>query len=394
MQVDKGFKVGDVVEVINTKTWSKIKVGMTFIVTQQDVVFFDVTGEYHFNDNKYRVNFTLDMLKLVEPKQEQYYTSKPTNVKVGDKFEVIGLKRIGGSTRNEPIIGAEIGQIVILDENDKSVNPFFRLNPEKRASLNWGWLKPVKEGYKVGDWVQLIDKNFYSHVSEMNKFKGTIQQIGSKNKYDDNVFYLKGDDKMWAFVPSDFVKKVDAPVTHCKLVAEVLFGKDSLQQFNIGDKVKLLYVPTGSCNKHLVGQEGTVIDTRNYGFQVNFNSQTYWCKPEQLQLLILEKTGMFNIGDEVEFINQTGMATCFKIGEKGVITNYDSKDNFYNVKINNCSQWLRPSQIKLVNNKIEQNVSKESSTNSMSFSTTSYKITRGQEICSSGPISCKSRITI
>jgi hypothetical protein len=183
---DKGFKVGDVVEVINDSKWKSYRIlGLQFTVTQKDVdcfngkTGFSTNGEvYMFEDNKYRVNFTLDMLKLVESKPEQYYTSMPNNVRIGDKFEVIGWTRIDKSYYEHG--GVKIGEIVTYNKDDGTSSPAFRRETGGVVYLNWGWLKPVKKDgkYKVG-------------------------------------------------------APVEAP-------QEVLFGRDSLQQFNVGDEVELI----------------------------------------------------------------------------------------------------------------------------------------------------------
>lgn len=202
-------------------TWDDTKEGYDFWNKIDGGNFDDFYKKYPKKDNK----------------QEQYYTSIPKDVKIGDRFEIIGWQTMNGNVyTGSKVRETPIGTIVALKSNDGTSLPYFLLNGETMC-FDWGWLKPVKNDYKVGDWVLLVDKNFNSHVSDMNKFKGTIQQIGSTNNYDNPIFYLKGDERRWAFVPSDFVKKVDAP-------KEVLLGRNSLgntgvQQFSIGDEVEL-----------------------------------------------------------------------------------------------------------------------------------------------------------
>lgn len=229
-------------------------------------------------------------LELVEPKQEQYYTSIPTDVKIGDKFEVIGLTRIDGSRSTSST--NTIGEIVSYKAPDGTCSPLFLKENGSTAYLNWGWLKPVKEDYKVGDWVLLIDKNFNSHVSDMNKFKGTIQQIDYINEYNDNVFYLKGDSRMWAFVSSDFVKKVDAPVTQCKLVdvpSQTLIVKTTtstdVQQFSIGDEVELIDRASGYQVYADVGSTGKILSIEGEQIKVAFKSSNQSCKACQIKLI-------------------------------------------------------------------------------------------------------------
>jgi len=210
------FKVGDTVKMSNVgkKQYQDAKYNpydLTGVITKINSIIVkwsnEETNSYDSRD-----------IELVEPKQEQYYTSIPASAKSGDKFEIIS--KTGYDKRKlDWIKDWKIGDIVTLDYYIESNEPWFINSSNKGQYMNWGCLKPVKDDdYKVGDWVLLIDKNFNSHVSDMNKFKGTIQQIGSTNKYSKDIFYLKDDDKMWAFVPSDFVKKVDAPVTQSKLV--------------------------------------------------------------------------------------------------------------------------------------------------------------------------------
>lgn len=217
-------------------------------------------------------------------KQEQYYTSIPKDVKIGDRFEIIGWQTMNGNVyTGSKVRETPIGTIVALKSNDGTSLPYFLLNGETMC-FDWGWLKPVKNDYKVGDWVLLVDKNFNSHVSDMNKFKGTIQQIGSTNNYDNHIFYLKGDERRWAFVPSDFVKKVDAP-------KEVLLGRNSLgntgvQQFSIGDEVELL--ETVAFTDLIVGMKGYVkyVSSDGRGFvDVMINGSLYTIFNKRLKLI-------------------------------------------------------------------------------------------------------------
>lgn len=166
-------------------------------------------------------------LELVEPKQEQYYTSIPTDVKIGDKFEIIGFTRIDGSTYTGS--SSNIGDIVSYHYNDGTASPAFLKEDENIAYLNWGWLKPVNEEYKVGDWVLLVDKDFKSHVSAMDKYKGTVQQIKRSPSKDHFQLEKCG---IWSFHTSDFVKKVDGPVATAYLT--------DIQQFHVGDEVELI----------------------------------------------------------------------------------------------------------------------------------------------------------
>lgn len=326
------FKVGDIVRLsdVGKKQYQDAKYNpydLTGVITKVNSIIVKWSnGETNSYDPRH--------IELVEPKQEQYYTSIPTDVKVGDKFKLVYTKSIGTTSEDMDIKwcsdrGFNIGDIVFLKHNDGSSCPKFE-NNGKTLYLNWGWLKPVEEDVvtnsklkqypltpdemikpKVGDLVLL--KKGSGWVKSMNKYNNTIQQIAFID--DSNNFNIV-DHPIWNFKFSDIVK-------------------------------------------------------------------------------IVEKDQQFNLGDEVEFITQTGITTSFEIGDRGFITEYNSRDNTYYVKINGYSQWLRPSQIKLINDKIEQNVSKESSTNnSMSFSTTSYKITRGED-CRTGAIRCtKSQIKI
>lgn len=302
MQVDKGFKVGDVVEVIHVKTTRVTSLlGKTFVITQHDVDVFNgripssaVKGEvYLFDENKYGVNFTLDMLKLVQSKQEQYYTSIPTDVKNGDKFEIIS--KTGYKDRFEWAGDKDfpLGEIVTLNYSRPTHEPHFINSKGEKTYLNWGCVKPVKKTLisknttstdikqypltpdemikpKVGDKVLLKKGSGWNYFGRMDKYDGTIQQIEST----DGLHFHIVDDPVWCFEYSDIVKIITDDI-----------------------------------------------------------SESY----------------EFKVGDEVELISQTGISTSFKIGDKGFIVGHDSQDNTYSLKINGYTQWVKPKQIKLVN---------------------------------------------
>jgi len=214
-------------------------------------------------------SYSITELELVEPNQEQYYTSIPTDVKVGDKFEIISKT---GYKDNFEWAGSKdfpLGEIVTLDYSLQSNEPSFINSKGKATYLNWGCLKPVK-----------VVTN--SHLADVSP--------------------------------------------------TVLFGRDSLGNDDVQQ---------------------------------------------------------FEVGNEVEIINTSEHYHCFKIGDKGIIIKLDDT---YQVAVNGFTQWLKPEQLKLIN-KTNHNYGKVQN-NSVSFSTTSYKITRGEEICSSGPICCKSRIKL
>lgn len=269
MQQDKEFKVGDVVRMSSTgKTkWEHCN-SNPHDLTGKILVFNSTRVQVRWSNNQTN-SYNIKELELLEPKQEQYYTSIPTDVKNGDKFEIISKT---GYEDNFEWAGSKdfpLGEIVTLDYSVRSNEPRFINSKGKATYLNWGCLKPVK-----------VVTN--SHLA-------------------------------------------DVPST-------VLFGKDSLGNTDIQQ---------------------------------------------------------FEVGDEVEIINTSEHYHCFKIGDKGIIIKLDDT---YQVAVNGFTQWLKPEQLKLIN-KTNHNYGKVQN-NSMSFSTTSYKITRGETICSSAIRCSKSEIQI
>jgi len=230
---DKGFKVGDVVEVINTKHWSSIKTGMTFTITQVDVDTFNgrikSAGNtiYHFENNKHGVNFTLDMLKLIETKQ--YYTSIPKDVKVGDTFEIIGGRGFDGNDKYN--YDWPIGSIITLDYNDGTFCPSFRNKDGDTLYLDWGWLKPVesKSSTKksdllpVGTIVRISAKGKREYCdTKMNPFKLTGKII----KHNDGGYPYQ---VLWENTKENAYTRDD--------VEEVVNDKSNNYGFNVGDEV-------------------------------------------------------------------------------------------------------------------------------------------------------------
>lgn len=273
MQQDKGFKVGDVVRMSSTgKTkWEHCNSNPHDLTGK--ILVFNSTGVQVKWSNNMTNSYNIKELELLEPKQEQYYTSIPIDVKNGDKFEIISKT---GYKDNFEWAGSKdfpLGEIVTLDYSLQSNEPCFINSKGKATYLNWGCLKPVK-----------VVTN--SHL-------------------------------------------VDVSPT-------VLFGRDSLgnddvQQFEIGDEVEII---NGNC------------DIIHY----------------------------------------------HKIGDKGIITKnpYNNQKDIFRVVVNGHEQQVHFSQIKLI--KTNHNYGKVQ--NSMSFSTTSYKITRGETICSSAIRCSKSKIKI
>lgn len=321
------FKVGDVVKMsaIGRKNYKEHRTNPHTLTG----IIEDVGGVYVRWSNGELNSYTRSELELIKPKQEQYYTSIPTDVKIGDKFEIISETGYKDEFRWAGSKKFPLGSIVTLDYEIPSDEPRFVNSNGDGTYLNWGCLKPVKDTeYKVGDWVLLINKDFNSHVSDMNKFKGTIQRIGSTNKYSKDIFYLKGDDKMWAFVLSDFVKKVDAPVATAHLAdipPKTLIGRTTestdVQQFNIGDEVELV-----EAIKELnVGMRGTIKSVPNDGrgfIDVMINGSLHNIFNRRLKL-ITGKSNQFSIGDSVyvtqEYIDKRLTGCCPK--EKLIINN-------------------------------------------------------------------------
>lgn len=229
---DRGFKVGDVVEVINIKHWSSIKIGMTFTITKNDVDTFNghksnLSGIYLFENNKYSTNFTLDMLKLVETKQ--YYTSIPKDVKVGDTFEIIGGRGFGGNDKYN--YDWPIGSIITLDYNDGTFCPSFRNKDGDTLYLDWGWLKPVesKSSTKksdllpVGTIVRISAKGkreYSNSSSNPHNETGEITEIRTVT----HVYKVK-----WKSGNTNTYKKEE--------IEEVVNDKSNNYGFNVGDEV-------------------------------------------------------------------------------------------------------------------------------------------------------------
>lgn len=224
----------------------------------------------------------------MEPKQEQYYTSIPTDVKVGEKFQIIGGKGIGCGAYN---LEWEIGSVVSLDFNDDSTTPRFELKKGDMLWLDWGWLKPIKDDdYKVGDWVLLVDKrgSRWSNMGKMDKYVGTIRQI--RTVREDDKFYLENC-KMdaggyWTFYKPDFVKKVDAPSNYVPLVPSEIWTVKSDQQFNVGDEVEVINSSSPIILLVATGTKAIVIESDRKDFiKIQCPTQPQYCKPEQIKLI-------------------------------------------------------------------------------------------------------------
>lgn len=262
------FKVGDIVRLsdVGKKQYQDAKYNpydLTGVITKiNSIIVKWSNGEANSYDPK--------DIELVEPKQEQYYTEKPTDVKVGDMFEVISFIDYDGFLWSGSSI--EIGDIVrVVNDLGSNAPRVERISDSYRKYMGWGCLKPVKEdiNYNVDDWVLLVNKrpNNWNPCGLMDKYLGTIQQIKSRN-FEFNTFNLVNcehvDGGDWLFTKDNFVKKVDAPVVTNSNIPDIppsfLSGRDSLstdaQQFSIGDEVELIE-DYGMWN---VGQRCTIRD--------------------------------------------------------------------------------------------------------------------------------------
>ena len=290
MQQDKGFKVGDIVKFKIESLYIKdyytsaldkcnqkyIKHGSPTIKENKGTIKYIDTNYFYIEyidekDKKVCLGFKSDSFELLEPKQEQYYTSIPTDVKVGDKFEVINGKGLQTNT-TFPYYGVSIGSIVTLKKYRRELTfSDFTNDKNETWSYDWGWLKPVK-----------VVTN--SHL-------------------------------------------VDVSPT-------VLFGRDSLSNTDI--------------QKFKVGDE---VEVTNSNYPV------------------------------IMYVSNGTIGKIITIEASGILVQFDK-----------CRQLCKATQLKLIN-KTNHNYGKVQN-NSMSFSTTSYKITRGETICSSAIRCSKSKIQI
>lgn len=290
MQQDKGFKVGDIVKFKIESLYIKdyytsaldkcnqkyIKHGSPTIKENKGTIKYIDTNYFYIEyidekDKKVCLGFKSDSFELLEPKQEQYYTSIPTDVKEGDRFVVVSNIRLEGDVYNFPFYGIDIGSIVTLSEYHKSRFSKFTNEQGEIWEYNWGWLKPVK-----------VVTN--SHLADVSP--------------------------------------------------TVLFGKDSLgntdiQKFEVGDEVE--------------------VTNSNYPV--------------------------------IMYVSNGTIGKIITIEGSGILVQFDK-----------CRQLCKATQLKLIN-KTNHNYGKVQN-NSMSFSTTSYKITRGETICSSAIRCSKSKIQI
>lgn len=113
--------------------------GFTWWKTPEGYSFWEKI--YNYSD------YTEFYKKYPKLESKQYYTSIPTDVKLGDKFEIIGFKCLTGSNyTGDKSKKYKIGTIVSLTLNDKTDLPFFTVEGESdRQCFDWGWLKPVKD---------------------------------------------------------------------------------------------------------------------------------------------------------------------------------------------------------------------------------------------------------
>lgn len=284
------FKVGDTVKMsdVGKKQYQDAKYNpydLTGVITKIDRIIVKWSNE---ETNSYDPRH----IELVEPKQEQYYTSIPKDVKVGDKFQVISETGYKDKFKWAGSKKFPLGSIVTLDYEIPSDEPRFVNSNGDGTYLNWGCLKPVKENvqkeieYEAGDWVQLINSKFKDHVDSMDKYIGTIQKIDKK--HDSYSFRING----WNFHPDDFVKKVDAPVTQCKLVdvpSQTLIVKTitstDVQQFSIGDEVELIDRASGYQVYADVGSTGKIISIEGEQIKVAFKRSNQSCKACQIKLI-------------------------------------------------------------------------------------------------------------
>ncbi len=230
MSATKEFKVGDTVKMsdIGKKQYQDAKYNpydLTGVITKVNSIIVKWSnGETNSYDPRH--------IELVEPKQEQYYTSIPTDVKVGDKFKLVYTKSIGTTSEDMDIKwcsdrGFNIGDIVFLKHNDGSSCPKFE-NNGKTLYLNWGWLKPVKENVVTT-----------AHLADI------------------------------------------PPKT---LIGRTTESTD-VQQFNIGDEVELIDRASGYQVYADVGSTGKIISIEGEQIKVAFKSSNQSCKACQIKLI-------------------------------------------------------------------------------------------------------------
>lgn len=319
--------------------------GFTWWKTPEGYSFWEKI--YNYSD------YTEFYKKYPKLESKQYYTSIPTDVKLGDKFEIIGFKCLTGSNyTGDKSKKYKIGTIVSLTLNDKTDLPFFTVEGESdRQCFNWGWLKPVKkeEDYRVGDWVLLVDKrpSNWNPDGKMDEYLGTIQQIRSCGGID---YTLVGCERScgtpWSFQKDNFVKKVDAP-------KKVVVPKEVVEQIRTPEKD----ISKKSFDKFEIGD----IVCYNKSYLAFFNEK-------QDQGVITKFTGDFD--------------GCGVVCVKWESGRADQNINTY---------WLRKKSNKLINNKTNNNGKVKSN---LSFSTTSYKITGGEDVRESAVRCAKSKIKI
>lgn len=232
MSATKGFKVGDVV---------KMSAAGKKEFTNTEYNPFHLTGIIESKRSSSRMNINVtwsngeknsydpEDLELVKPKQEQYYTSIPKDVKVGDKFEVISEKGYS-STNWVQCNNLKLGDVVTFNYTIESDEPAF-IKPDGRTGyLNWGCLKPVKENVAT------------AHLAD---------------------------------VPPSF-----------------LFGRDSLTpnemcKFNIGDEVELIE----DYDEHKKGTKGIVLLTDEKGTTfLTEKKKSVYCYNHRLKLINNNKT--------------------------------------------------------------------------------------------------------
>lgn len=271
MQQDKEFKVGDVVRMnsIAKTKWEHSNLNPHDLTGKVITIYGSGRVQVRWSNNQTNA-YSIKEIELIEPKQEQYYTSIPTDVKEGDRFVVVSNIRLEGDVYNFPFYGIDIGSIVTLSEYHKSRFSKFTNEQGEIWEYNWGWLKPVK-----------VDTN--SHLADVSP--------------------------------------------------TVLFGKDSLgntdiQKFEVGDEVE--------------------VTNSNYPV--------------------------------IMYVSNGTIGKIITIEGSGILVQFDK-----------CRQLCKATQLKLIN-KTNHNYGKVQ--NSMSFSTTSLQITRGETICSSAIRCSKSKIQI
>lgn len=314
--------------------------GFTWSKTPEGYSFWEKI--YNYSD------YTEFYKKYPKLESKQYYTSIPTDVKLGDKFEVISGKSLHYSNNHKEYVG----EIVTLHHNDGTKCSKFQFNDGLTRYIDWGWLKPVKkeEDYRVGDWVLLVDKrpSNWNPDGKMDEYLGTIQQIRSCRGID---YTLVGCERScgtpWSFQKDNFVKKVDAP-------KKVVVPKEVIEQIRTPEKD----ISKKSFDKFEIGD----IVCYNKSYLALFNEK-------QDQGVITKFTGDFD---------GYGKVVCVK-WESG---RADQNINTY---------WLRKKSNKLINNKTNNNGKVKSN---LSFSTTSYKITGGEDVRESAVRCAKSKIKI